>query len=129
MPRTRSQVSVSSKHFVDYCEKSKMQSSNRNGCSTNNYTSTKSNGISNDTISSNGISSANNNYATPLSNGKSKHIVNGIHATYENLEADKSIIIAYVLWLFGGLFGLHHIYLRRDRHAFVWWCTLGSIFK
>lgn len=38
----------------------------------------------------------------------------------------KSVIWAYVLWLFGGIFGVHHFYLRRDRHAFVWWTTLGG---
>uniref|UniRef100_A0A182JP58 DnaJ homolog subfamily C member 22 n=1 Tax=Anopheles christyi TaxID=43041 RepID=A0A182JP58_9DIPT len=37
----------------------------------------------------------------------------------------KSVIIAYVLWLFGGLFGVHLFYLRQDRRAFIWWCTLG----
>jgi len=42
------------------------------------------------------------------------------------LPAQKSVVIAYVLWLFGGIFGLHHLYLHRDRHAFVWWCTLGG---
>ncbi|XP_054750324.2 dnaJ homolog subfamily C member 22-like [Lytechinus pictus] len=36
--------------------------------------------------------------------------------------------IAYFLWLVGGWFGLHHFYLGRDRHAFVWWCTLGGFF-
>ncbi|CAD7092524.1 unnamed protein product [Hermetia illucens] len=40
----------------------------------------------------------------------------------------KSILVAYILWLFGGIFGLHHLYLRRDRHAFIWWCTLGGYF-
>lgn len=40
----------------------------------------------------------------------------------------KSVLITYILWLFGGIFGLHHLYLHRDRHAFVWWCTLGGYF-
>ncbi|XP_037938329.1 dnaJ homolog subfamily C member 22 [Teleopsis dalmanni] len=44
------------------------------------------------------------------------------------LPTKKSVIVAYVLWLFGGIFGLHHIYLHRDRHAFIWWCTLGGYF-
>lgn len=35
---------------------------------------------------------------------------------------------AYVLWLFGGYFGLHHLYLGRDRQAFAYWCTLGGGF-
>ncbi|XP_071822906.1 dnaJ homolog subfamily C member 22-like [Apostichopus japonicus] len=33
--------------------------------------------------------------------------------------------ISYFLWLIGGVFGLHHFYLGRDRQAFVWWCTGG----
>lgn len=41
---------------------------------------------------------------------------------------DKSVKTAYILWFFGGLFGAHHIYLHRDRQAFVWWCTLGGYF-
>lgn len=39
---------------------------------------------------------------------------------------DKSLLVTFILWLFGGVFGLHHFYLRRDRHAFVWWSTLGG---
>lgn len=38
----------------------------------------------------------------------------------------KSVIVAYLLWILGGIFGAHHVYLRRDRHAFVWWTTLGG---
>lgn len=38
----------------------------------------------------------------------------------------KSTIVAYILWLLLGIFGVHHFYLRRDRHAFVWWATLGG---
>ena len=38
----------------------------------------------------------------------------------------KSSFYAYLLWLFTGIFGGHHFYLRRDRHAFVWWTTLGG---
>lgn len=37
-----------------------------------------------------------------------------------------NLIIAYVLWLIGGWWGLHHFYLRRDKHAFVWWVTSGG---
>lgn len=44
------------------------------------------------------------------------------------LPPQKSIALAYFLWLFGGIFGLHHLYLHRDRHAFLWWCTLGGCF-
>lgn len=42
------------------------------------------------------------------------------------LPPQKSVIVAYLLWLFGGMFGFHHIYLHRDRQAFVWWSTLGK---
>ncbi|EEC16025.1 chaperone protein DNAj, putative, partial [Ixodes scapularis] len=40
----------------------------------------------------------------------------------------KSLLLTYVLWLTGGWFGAHHFYLGRDRHAFVWWMTLGGYF-
>jgi len=39
----------------------------------------------------------------------------------------KSIKKAYLCWLFGGFFGLHHVYLRRDKQAFVWFSTLGGL--
>lgn len=42
------------------------------------------------------------------------------------MPSKKSVIVAYILWLFSGIFGVHHFYLRRDRHAFVWWSTLGG---
>lgn len=38
----------------------------------------------------------------------------------------KSVWVAYFLWLTGGLLGVHHFYLRRDRQAFIWWSTLGG---
>lgn len=41
-------------------------------------------------------------------------------------ESKKSVFIAYILWLFGGIFGLHLFYLRRDAHAFLTWTTLGG---
>ena len=40
----------------------------------------------------------------------------------------KSLCMTYLFWLIGGWVGLHHFYLRRDRHAFVWWCTFGGVF-
>ncbi|XP_066991069.2 dnaJ homolog subfamily C member 22 [Anabrus simplex] len=40
--------------------------------------------------------------------------------------AQKSLLLTYVLWLIGGFFGLHHLYLGRDAQAFLWWCTLGG---
>ena len=39
-----------------------------------------------------------------------------------------NLVIAYVLWLIGGWWGLHHFYLRRDKHAFIWWSTCGGCF-
>ncbi|GCC33849.1 dnaJ homolog subfamily C member 22 [Chiloscyllium punctatum] len=38
----------------------------------------------------------------------------------------KSLLITYVLWSCGGLFGLHHIYLGRDSHALLWMVTFGG---
>ena len=40
----------------------------------------------------------------------------------------KSLFAAYMCWLFGGLIGLHHFYLRRDTHAFLTWATVGGYF-
>ncbi|XP_063701860.1 dnaJ homolog subfamily C member 22 [Culicoides brevitarsis] len=41
---------------------------------------------------------------------------------------NKSLIMTYLLWFFGGFFGLHHLYLHRDFHAFAHWCTFGGYF-
>jgi|Transcript_84904 DnaJ family protein C protein 22 len=38
-----------------------------------------------------------------------------------------SLVGAYFLWLCGGLFGVHHFYLKRDYQAFLWWTTLGGL--
>lgn len=38
----------------------------------------------------------------------------------------KSLVLTYILWLFGGYLGLHHFYLRRDKQAFLWWCFPGE---
>lgn len=38
----------------------------------------------------------------------------------------KSIKTAYLCWLVGGVFGLHHIYLGRYKHAFVYMITFGG---
>lgn len=43
-------------------------------------------------------------------------------------SANKSVIWAYFWWICGGFFGTHHLYLRRDTHAFLWWSTLGGYF-
>lgn len=36
------------------------------------------------------------------------------------------ILTSYILWLTLGWFGAHHLYLGRDRHAFVWFWTAGG---
>ncbi|XP_076286972.1 TM2 and DnaJ domain-containing protein wurst [Lasioglossum baleicum] len=38
----------------------------------------------------------------------------------------KSVFRTYVLWLFGGIFGAHHVYLGRDKQAIVYFSTLGG---
>jgi DnaJ family protein C protein 22 len=38
----------------------------------------------------------------------------------------KSLKIAYLLWLTGGLLGWHHFYLGRDKRGFLWFSTLGG---
>lgn len=40
----------------------------------------------------------------------------------------KWTIVAYALWLFFGLSGLHHLYLGRDRQAILWITSFGGIF-
>lgn len=40
----------------------------------------------------------------------------------------KSMFITYILWLVGGLFGLHHLYLRNDLEAFIYMTTVGGYF-
>ena len=40
--------------------------------------------------------------------------------------AEKSVCVTYLLWLIGGWFGLHQIYLRRDRHAFLIWSSAAG---
>ncbi|UYV74210.1 DNAJC22 [Cordylochernes scorpioides] len=40
----------------------------------------------------------------------------------------KSLFLTYLFWLIGGIFGLHHFYLQRDRHAFIWWISVGGYF-
>ncbi|KAK5642835.1 hypothetical protein RI129_009002 [Pyrocoelia pectoralis] len=41
-------------------------------------------------------------------------------------NGNKSVLWAYILWLFGGIFGLHLFYLERDSHAFLTWSTIGG---
>ncbi len=42
------------------------------------------------------------------------------------MPATKSLCLSYLLWLVGGMFGLHHFYLGRDRQAFVWYSTMAG---
>jgi DnaJ family protein C protein 22 len=46
----------------------------------------------------------------------------------EEVRSRKSLCTAYILWLFGGFFGLHHLYLGRDSHAFIYYITCGAYF-
>lgn len=61
----------------------------------------------------------------PLINGKPKRSNGKISP---KKPPQKSMFIAYVLWLFGGLFGVHHFYLGNDLNAFLWGTTLGGHF-
>ncbi len=40
----------------------------------------------------------------------------------------KSLCLTYLLWLIGGTFGLHHFYLNRNIHGFIWLCLPGGYF-
>ena len=42
------------------------------------------------------------------------------------MSESKSVTLAYVFSLIGGLFGLHHLYLGRTQHALLWFTTLGG---
>lgn len=44
------------------------------------------------------------------------------------MKANKSLRVAYVLWFFLGWLGVHQFYLKRDRHAFFLWATVGGVF-
>lgn len=44
------------------------------------------------------------------------------------VQGTKTKFRAYLLWLFGGIFGAHHFYLDRDDHGFLWWSSLGGYF-
>lgn len=61
----------------------------------------------------------------PVANGKKSSKLNGQNSPQQPI-GQKSVWKAYLLWLFGGIFGLHHLYLRRDTQAFLWWATLGN---
>lgn len=40
--------------------------------------------------------------------------------------AKRHLFVAYFLWLIFGVFGLHHLYLRRLRHFFLWSVSFGG---
>jgi len=42
------------------------------------------------------------------------------------MNEKKSLTLTYMFALFGGLFGLHHLYLGRIQHAFLWLTTFGG---
>ena len=44
----------------------------------------------------------------------------------KNKKQQKSIFWAYFLWMTGGFFGLHQIYLGRDNHAITIWMSMGG---
>lgn len=43
-------------------------------------------------------------------------------------KSGKSKALTYLLWLVGGVCGLHHFYLGRDLQGVLWWCTFGGYF-
>jgi len=45
-----------------------------------------------------------------------------------NVRGKKSLLTAYLLWFIGGWFGLHHMYLNRDDHAFIYIISFGAYF-
>lgn len=44
------------------------------------------------------------------------------------MAGKKSLFVTYLLWLFGGFFGLHHFYLGRNVQGFLWACFGGGYF-
>ncbi|XP_020282194.1 dnaJ homolog subfamily C member 22 [Pseudomyrmex gracilis] len=59
-------------------------------------------------------------------NNMEKAKKNGLKIEESQGEGKKSIFWTYLLWLFGGFFGLHHTYLGRDDQAFVYISTFGG---
>jgi len=43
-----------------------------------------------------------------------------------SVMGNKSALVTYLLWSTVGWFGVHHFYLHRYRHGFVWLWTLGG---
>ena len=48
------------------------------------------------------------------------YLLNVLH----EFKMAKSVILTYLLWFFGGGFGLHHFYLNRNIQGFLWLCLL-----
>ena len=46
---------------------------------------------------------------------------------FEFQEMSKYTIIAYILWLFAGWFGVHHFYLGRDRQGLLWLTSFAGM--
>ena len=44
------------------------------------------------------------------------------------MNQEKSLYVTYILWAFFGLFGFHHFYLGRDRHALWFLSTMGGFY-
>ena len=51
---------------------------------------------------------------------------NGLGVHDPGYKSVKTKFWAYFFWLFGGLFGAHHMYLGRDDQAFVYISTFGG---
>lgn len=62
------------------------------------------------------------------SNGNNLLYFRRVQKDVPPLPPQKSVFVAYLFWLFLGPLGGHHLYLHRDREAFIWWCTLGGYF-
>lgn len=44
------------------------------------------------------------------------------------MQSEKSLLLTYALWLFGGFFGLHKLYLGRPLMGLVYFFTFGGGF-
>ena len=50
----------------------------------------------------------------------------GNRAQLDPPRGTKSVGVAYLLYVLGGWWGLHHFYLGRDAHCFLWCTTAGG---
>ncbi|XP_023178673.2 dnaJ homolog subfamily C member 22 [Drosophila hydei] len=105
-------------------QKRTLQHNNNNNCSS----STSSNGTSNicGSAAASGYESIVDSGSTAAPTKVKAHGHSKKYSEQNALPEKKSVVVAYILWLVGGIFGLHHLYLHRDRHAFLWWCSLGG---